>query len=570
MTRSKYPDIFSEEQKKIILSEIDSILMRPEAGISQELESILTRWGKQTTLNEVEFKAFYAETGCLLLEAFMERFGQHFAKVPDQEESDQTDLLKLLTCYSQVPIDKKSSLYHVFFPLFCQMSPELPAPKECFELAQTLIILTEIKDFKNVEIILHDLERWSSPEYPSIYILFGMTDAILKFHFKLLPVVSFRLWLDLIIFIHKRKDPQSMVYTLLYWFLCLKKGIEPSRQKEILCNILKLCSGRSNINEILCLFHIFSLPDHVMAHQMKMTLFYELSKLPSNLLTYYQLHSLYFFAGNYASGIKSRFQDAILYFKYSNYFLYKVWETHRYSTRLLRENLTEIQFYRAVEFWENRIHYFNNQISIQNNTYLENLQSEYQKIEELFKQVEDLSITDELTSIRNRRYLEHNLMQMLSLAARHSLPVSFIMIDIDHFKDVNDNYGHSCGDFVLKELAAILLRDFRKSDILVRYGGEEFLYILFDSDKIKAIAIMEDLRKDVERQAFEFDNSLIKITISIGIRSCVSKIFLPCEITQLISDADAALYHAKNTGRNKVCVFHEPSESENLEIELDK
>ena len=133
-------------------------------------------------------------------------------------------------------------------------------------------------------------------------------------------------------------------------------------------------------------------------------------------------------------------------------------------------------------------------------------------------------------------------------AERYNRIFSLLMIDIDYFKNINDQYGHQTGDKVLSELSNMFLSCVRKSDVVCRYGGEEFAIILPDTDKTNAKTTAEKIRKAVEENAFKDKARQIKITISVGI-STNSGI----ETSRLlVGESDKALYRAKNNGRNRV------------------
>ena len=167
------------------------------------------------------------------------------------------------------------------------------------------------------------------------------------------------------------------------------------------------------------------------------------------------------------------------------------------------------------------------------------------------------SITDPLTGIYNRRYLDHRLEEEVSRSQRYNLPFSMLMLDIDHFKRVNDTHGHQAGDLILKTFSRIILDTLRESDIVARYGGEEFLIILPNTGEPGALAMAERLRNMVEEYEFalpenkEENTRSISITVSIGVASYSSEI---SEYRSLIENADRALYRAKSAGRNKVVV----------------
>jgi len=168
-------------------------------------------------------------------------------------------------------------------------------------------------------------------------------------------------------------------------------------------------------------------------------------------------------------------------------------------------------------------------------------------------QLQHISMTDPLTGLYNRRYLTIRLIEELSRANRYHEPISCLIIDVDHFKAVNDAYGHKIGDMILKQLASLLKRSVRQSDIAVRYGGEEFIIICPNTDLDGAAILAEKLRCTVENHQFKLSGSkAISITVSIGASSLNAESIGPLEklIDSFISCADDAMYNAKSAGRN--------------------
>lgn len=165
--------------------------------------------------------------------------------------------------------------------------------------------------------------------------------------------------------------------------------------------------------------------------------------------------------------------------------------------------------------------------------------------EELYR----LATTDGLTMVYNKRFFLDGLDRELSRAKRHHRPLSLILIDIDHFKQINDTYGHLAGDHVLKKVAQLVLIHIRKEDIFARYGGEEFALLLPETDYYQALTIAEKLRHLIELQEIFFEDVPIRVTVSLG----VTMANLQNETTQsLIQNADSNLYCAKRDGRNRV------------------
>ncbi|MBI5747172.1 MAG: diguanylate cyclase [Nitrospirae bacterium] len=157
-----------------------------------------------------------------------------------------------------------------------------------------------------------------------------------------------------------------------------------------------------------------------------------------------------------------------------------------------------------------------------------------------------LSLHDPLTGLANRRHMDIVLERQFVRTRRYGIPFSIAMLDIDYFKEYNDNYGHTAGDRLLVKIAQILLREVREMDLVVRYGGEEFLILLADTEVLKPYEVCERIRKTVEEE-------MKTITVSIGVASYHQGIQNEEEI---ISMADAALYKAKQKGRNRVELTH--------------
>ncbi len=171
----------------------------------------------------------------------------------------------------------------------------------------------------------------------------------------------------------------------------------------------------------------------------------------------------------------------------------------------------------------------------------------------LYKNVKNLAITDSLTNIYNHKYILRLVHQEFSRSKRYNHPISVIMFDVDHFKKINDNYGHQIGDEVLKEIGSLTSSTKRNSDEVGRYGGEEFLILLPETDSKEALLFANRLRKTIEEYTLFSMSRSLKITVSMGVATCPSKnvngahTFIKC--------ADMALYQAKEQGRNRVCVF---------------
>jgi two-component system, cell cycle response regulator len=176
-------------------------------------------------------------------------------------------------------------------------------------------------------------------------------------------------------------------------------------------------------------------------------------------------------------------------------------------------------------------------------TYADELEENFQKA------MYEKALRDELTRAYKMRHLLDRLPSEIAFARRHGTPLSLLMIDIDHFKKVNDCYGHPAGDYVLATLAGIITGALRAEDLFARYGGEEFCVLCRNATLFNAKALAERLRHIVETSAFVCNGRAITITISVGVASWSDR---ADGGEQVILDADAALYDAKRAGRNRV------------------
>ena len=167
------------------------------------------------------------------------------------------------------------------------------------------------------------------------------------------------------------------------------------------------------------------------------------------------------------------------------------------------------------------------------------------------KKLELISKTDELTGLPNRRDMNETIANEMGRSARTHKPFCFIFIDIDHFKNINDTYGHACGDIILKSVAQTIRGLLRKYDVFARYGGEEFLTLLPETDLEGAAVVAERFRKQIEKMTVRYADFTIKITITLG----VAKFDHRLGADRSIQMADKALYQGKEGGRNRVIVW---------------
>ncbi len=170
----------------------------------------------------------------------------------------------------------------------------------------------------------------------------------------------------------------------------------------------------------------------------------------------------------------------------------------------------------------------------------------------LYRQIDRMSATDGLTGLTNRRHFMESLKKEHARASRYRHPYSLLMLDIDHFKKVNDVYGHPTGDAVLREVSAILSDQSRNTDLPARYGGEEFVILLTGTAGQDAKIVGERIRQAVERKVFASPSPLVRTTVSVGISAYDPE--SPLSDREVLARADEALYVAKREGRNRICL----------------
>lgn len=183
------------------------------------------------------------------------------------------------------------------------------------------------------------------------------------------------------------------------------------------------------------------------------------------------------------------------------------------------------------------------------------LEQSKRKIEKQNEWLKELSITDGLTGLYNHRHFQNMLKREFAMVRRSSSDLSCFMIDLDYFKDVNDTFGHTFGDFVLQRFAQLLKEAVRETDILARYGGEEFALLLPHTSLEGALVLAEKFRKKIEEYVYENKEHSKRITASVGVASYGTH--HPSSCSDLVTFADQALYRAKAEGRNQVRIYNE-------------
>ena len=174
----------------------------------------------------------------------------------------------------------------------------------------------------------------------------------------------------------------------------------------------------------------------------------------------------------------------------------------------------------------------------------------------MYEEIQELATVDSLTGIYNRRYFFEQAGKELERKNRERYPVSLLMMDVDHFKNINDSYGHMVGDMMLKQIAQISARNIRQYDIIGRYGGEEFVILMPSTELDSATSIAQRVCKKIKESYIDYNGEKVKVTVSIGL-TCTDHDNQKASLDLLLMQADKAMYAAKADGRNQVVAWNE-------------
>jgi diguanylate cyclase (GGDEF)-like protein len=481
---------------------------------------------------------------------FLQELIPNLNNIERDKKSDEPDIFPFLL---NLPYEEDKEPYKTLLAAVKSQSVPPLTPQRYLYLLQMAALLLELNSTKACA-YLEELEQISSSGSGRsmhsliVQMLAAKCEALVGHYLE----EQVR-WLDLILQACHYRNLKFLIHLLAQWVASLNWIRPNTLRRELLVSLLEANKQSVDYNQALVLFELFNLPDKSETTGDKHKYLNLLLEMPASLFTVDQLQNMYYFSGSIKSAVESSFKDSVSDFKHSNYYIHKYW------ARIGRINQFFVSQFTPAEYMEIQ-HQINqktqaliNLINTQSNAFVETLQSNYNTIDDLYHKVEELSLKDTLTGLHNRRYLYNNINELLLLAVRQQSPLSFVIIDIDDFKQINDTHGHLAGDFILSDMSNLLKGYFRKSDFIVRYGGEEFLIVLFNSDHMQAELTLDTLRKKILDYSFEYKKSSLHLTVSIGIASVFFDTpYASVDLEKLISEADAAMYESKNRGKNKI------------------
>lgn len=470
--------------------------------------------------------------------------------------ANQGGLYELLAITTHLPILDNSHVSQRILGILYNYLESKPINTAFYDKLQRLCIYIEISHIEAAKSLAEEIEADLDSQSFESQVLFKVCKL------KLLDYQEnnrqrFIDYLALIVEVFWESGPDAAIYILLSWLSQVNYLKNSPYFEMILGSVYQSLKNKPGLNMVTAGYGLFSLDSHRIDVDYKNSIYRVLLSYGHDFMGSTHLHRLHLYAGQNSEFDAVNFYHSVQSFKDSNVHIQRCWEKVIGMSVFLRKHSSPLEYKISMIFLENKVIELSNQNTARNELFVENIQNNYQKIEYLYNEVDELSLTDALTGLKNRRFMDNNLLQIFALIARHKTQITFAMMDIDWFKKVNDEYGHSAGDQVLRDLAEIFTNFFRKSDIIIRYGGEEFLAILFDVGE-KSEKLLEGLREKVQKKSFIYQDKTINITISIGWRLSMISDHVGFElIDKYINEADKALYRAKSEGRNRVVKYIE-------------
>ncbi len=537
---------FTDKEKQVLKELVKDFCLQP-AG--KKTERIFESFKQQLT-DFASANNNHKQAIGLWVFSFLTELASRLKLLKQDKRCHKTDLIAYLM---NVPCDENNEIYEKVLATIKPEETKPLAPKKYLFLLEMVFLLIELSSGKSCTYLSELTKVLNDTSPPSLHMLLV---KMLKTKAECLAGQELETqfnWLELVLRAWKYMDRCTTEYFIIQWVLSINWLRPNSLRKEILTLLLESVEASDEQNTSLLLYELFSLPDKSVTTGEKLNYLSRLQSMPSTLFKVGQLQNIYYFSGSIKSSLASGFMESVTDFQHSNYYIHKYWNWIGRINQFFLKNFPAAEYLELQKNIEQITKELISLINIQSNAYVETLQSNYEKINELYHQVEELSLRDTLTGLHNRRFLYNNINELLQLAVRQQSPLSVVIIDIDDFKPINDNYGHLAGDYILAEMSNILRSFFRKSDFVIRYGGEEFLIVMFNSDHIQTEQALDKLRREMMDYTFRFERAEIHLTISIGIASCVFETpYSAVHLEKLISEADSAMYDSKSRGKNKI------------------
>jgi len=474
----------------------------------------------------------------------------HLKQLKQDAHCHKKDLIAYLM---NVPCDDTSEIYNSICA-FIKDEDIMPlSPNRYLFLLQMVFLLIELKSGKTEKYLAELGKILTNKSKPSLHkqlvqMLITKASAISG-----QEIEEQQNWLDLTLESWTYSDKCTNEYFIIQWVISLCWMRPNSLRKELLTSLMESVGKHDEQNKALILYELFSFSDKTISTGEKLGYLSKLQSMPATLFKVNQLQDMYYFSGSIKSSMSSGFMESVTDFQNSNYYIHKYWNWIGRINQFFMKQFSSEDYLDILKNIEQVTRELISLINIQSNAYVETLQSSYEKINDLYHQVEESSLRDTLTGLYNRRFLYNNINELLQLAVRQQSPLSFVILDIDDFKLINDTHGHLAGDFILMEMSKMLRNYFRKSDFVVRYGGEEFLIVMFNSGHLQTEQTLDELRKNLMNNVFRYIEIELHLTISIGIASCIFETpYSEVHLEKLISEADAAMYESKTRGKNKI------------------
>ena len=353
--------------------------------------------------------------------------------------------------------------------------------------------------------------------------------------------------------VHNQLNFHEKTEYLIHWSFLFIESKNPKLAETILNLLSNKLLPQINHAYTLLLYILF-LHKRLFNREAAMGYANLLLACPEDFLDNDEWYILHLFCGDFYAKDNQNFEKSIFHLTRANNFLSRKWKEIVNQISSLQDVLKLSEYLSIRKTYEDKMLEIILENNLHNNHYIKSLKNAYEELQKAHSTFQEYSFTDGLTKLYNRRYLWEKISEFFVNAMKAKVPVSFLLLDFDDFKKVNDNYGHIEGDKVLKVSCKAIKSFFKKQKMLIRFGGEEILLLLLNVNKQKALKTAEKLRQTLENLEIKTENGdIIRVTVSIGI-SMISKIesVKPNLLDKMIMEADKAMYLAKSKGKNRV------------------